>query len=161
LIGAASQYAGLHFDEFLSRLRIEGRDWIDADDLQCLRWLQSAHGVARFSLGQARNGARSVAYSRRRDSLREFVEALPVWDGTPRIDAAFCDAWGAPDDALTRASSRNFFVAMIARLRLRVVGHPRVRGNCLRWQGTANTQSTVTRSGEESLSIHCRECGCA
>jgi Virulence-associated protein E len=115
LIDTAPQYAGLFFDEFLTRLRIGERDWHDADDLECLRWLQSAHQVPRFSLAQARNGARSVAYSRRRDSLREFVERLPPWDGAPRIELALCDAWGAPDDALTRAGSRNFFLAMIAR----------------------------------------------
>jgi len=115
LIGAAQQYAGLHFDEFLSRLRIDGRDWHDADDLACLLWLQSAHCVAKFTIGQARNGARSVAYSRRRDSLREFIEALPEWDHVERIETAFIDAWGAPDDVLTRAASRNFFLAMIAR----------------------------------------------
>ena len=115
LIAGATQYADLHFDEFLSRLRLATRDWTDADDLDVVCWLQAAHGVARFTLGQARNGARNVAYSRRRDSLREFVESLPGWDGIARIDAAFCDTWGAPDDALTRAASRNFFVAMIAR----------------------------------------------
>lgn len=115
LIGDAPQYAELHFDEFLSRLRIAGRDWIDADELELLCWLQRAHGVSRFTLGQARSGARAVAYLRRRDSLREFVESLPTWDGIARIDHAFADAWGAPDDRLTRIAARNFFVAMIAR----------------------------------------------
>ena len=115
LIEKAPQYAGLHYDDFLSRMRIDKRDWIDADDLDCLRWLQSEHRVARFSLGHARNAARSVAYSRRRDSLREFVDALPAWDRTPRIEQAFTDAWGAADNALTRAASRNLFVALIAR----------------------------------------------
>ena len=115
LIGTSPQYAELHFDEFLSRLRIGARDWTDADDLDLLCWLQSAHGVPRFVRAQARNGALAVAYSRRRDSLREFVERLSAWDGTPRIEHAFEDAWGAPDDMLTRAASRNFFVALIAR----------------------------------------------
>src|SRR6266496_3351536 len=100
LIAQAPRYVGLHFDEFLSRMRLDARDWIDADDLDAVRWLQSAHAVARFTLGHARNGVRSVAYTRRRDSLREFVEGLPAWDGTPRIEAAFCDAWGAPDSPL-------------------------------------------------------------
>jgi virulence-associated protein E len=115
LIGGASQYAGLYFDEFLSRMRVDGRDWTDADDLEAVCWLQSSHAVHNFSLGQARNAARAVAYSRRRDSLREFVENLPAWDGSPRIEMAFVDAWGAPDNALTRTASRNFFIAMMAR----------------------------------------------
>jgi hypothetical protein len=115
LIADALQYAGLHFDDFLARPRIDGRDWTDADDLEVLCWLQAMHRVHGFTLGQARNGARAVAYARRRDSLREFVEALPEWDGTARIDLAFADAWGAPENALTRAASRNFLIALIAR----------------------------------------------
>jgi len=115
LIDAALQYSGLHYDEFLSRLRIDDRDWTDADDLGVLCWLQSTYNVATFNVGHARNGARFVAYSRRHDSLREFVESLPAWDTIPRIDAAFADAWGAPDTPLLRASSHNFFVALIAR----------------------------------------------
>lgn len=115
LIAGAPQYAGLHFDDFLSRMRIGARDWSDADDLEALCWLQSAHGVYSFTLGQTRNAARATAYSSRVDSLREFVMSLPAWDGTPRIALAFADAWGAPDCALTRAASTNLFIALIAR----------------------------------------------
>jgi hypothetical protein len=115
LLADAAQYGGLHFDEFLSRMRLDARDWTDADDLAALSWLQSKHSVPGFTLGQVRNAARTLAYSRRRDSLREFVDGLPRWDGTPRIEMAFVDAWGARDDTLTRAASRNFFVALIAR----------------------------------------------
>ena len=115
LIGQAPQYAGLHYDEFLARQRIDGRDWSDADDLELLCWLQAAHATPTFNLGHARNGARAVAFSLRRDSLREFVDGLPAWDGTPRISAAFVDAWGAAPGALTEAASRNFFLAQIAR----------------------------------------------
>jgi predicted P-loop ATPase len=96
-------------------MRLGGRDWTDADDLEALCWLQATNRVPAFTLAHARNGARALAYSRRRDSLREFVEALPEWDGVGRIDLAFTNAWGAPDDPITRAASRNFLVAMIAR----------------------------------------------
>jgi predicted P-loop ATPase len=115
LISTATQYADLHFDEFLSRLRIVARDWTDADDVELLCWLQSTHVVSRFTIGQARNAIRAVAYSRRRDSLREFVESLPAWDEIHRIEHAFVDAWGAVDVPLVQAASRNFFIALIAR----------------------------------------------
>jgi predicted P-loop ATPase len=115
LLAAEARYAELHFDEFLCRTRIGDRDWTDHDEREALFWLQSTHGVPRFSLAHARNATMAIAASRRRDSLREFVEALPAWDGTPRIEHAFTDAWGAPDNVLVRASSRNLFVAMIAR----------------------------------------------
>jgi len=115
LIMNASEYQELHYDEFLSRTRIGDRDWVDADDIEVLCWLQRTHRVAAFKLGQATTAVRAVAFTRKRDSLRDFIEALPEWDGVARIAAAFVTAWGAPDHALTRAASRNFFVALIAR----------------------------------------------
>lgn len=115
LILGSDEYEWLHFDDFLSRPRIEDRDWTDADDLECLRWLQHQHRVARFNLGHARNAARLVGHKRRRDSLKQFVDDLPQWDNIARIERAFVDAWGAPDTPLTRAASHNFFVALIAR----------------------------------------------
>jgi putative DNA primase/helicase len=115
LLAAAAEFADLAFDEFLSRMRIGARDWTDGDDLEAVRWLQCTHGVPKFTLGHARNAARSLAYTRRRDSLREFVQALPAWDGVPRIASAFTDAWGAPASDLIGAASTNFFVALIAR----------------------------------------------
>jgi predicted P-loop ATPase len=115
LINAAPQYADLHYDDFLARLRIGERDWGDADDLDALCWLQSVHRVPGFTKRQVQNAVQGIAYSRRRDSLWEFVSSLAPWDGAPRIEMAFVDAWGATDDALTRAASMNFFVALIAR----------------------------------------------
>lgn len=115
LIGEAPRFRELYFDEFLSRQRLAQRDWMDSDDLELLLWLQGAHSVPGFNLSHARNGARAVAYARRRDSLRLFIETLPKWDGTPRIEMAFIDAWGAADTPLMRSASLNFFIALVAR----------------------------------------------
>jgi predicted P-loop ATPase len=115
LMAAAKQYDCLHFDRFLYRVRMGERDWSDADDRDAVCWLQSAHQVAGFTLNQTRTAAMALAHARPHDSLFEFVMGLPEWDGTPRIDRAFTDAWGAPDTALVRAASRNFFIALHAR----------------------------------------------
>jgi hypothetical protein len=115
LIDGASQYAELHYDEFLRRPRLSDRDWKDEDYLAVVRWLQSAHRVAKFTLAHARHAVLSVAHSRRRDLLKDFVDGLPEWDGVPRIDQAFAAAWGSPDTPLIRAASGNFFIAAIAR----------------------------------------------
>jgi virulence-associated protein E len=114
MVGAA-QFDGLHFDEFLCRVLIGERDWTDHDDRDTLCWLQSTHRVPGFTLGQTRTAVMALAYARRRDALFEFVMGLPKWDGTPRINMAFTDAWGASDNALTRAAAQNFLVALIAR----------------------------------------------
>lgn len=115
LIANEARYAGLHFDEFLSRMRIDRRDWTDADDLDALFWLQDAHRVPSFTLTHARHAARHLAHMRRRDSLKEFIESLPPWDGIERIAHAFVDAWGAVDSPLMRAAAHHFFVALVAR----------------------------------------------
>lgn len=115
LLSQEADFADLHFDEFLYRLRIGERDWTDHDDREALCRLQSTHRVAGFTLGQVRNAAMSLAFARRRDSLRDFVRALAPWDGVERIDHAFVDALGALDTPLTRAASRNLLIAMAAR----------------------------------------------
>lgn len=117
LIERAPQWNRLHFDEFLARQRLDGRDWSDGDDLELLRWLQITHRVPKFALAHARNAGRLVANRRRCDSLIAFMDALPAWDGIERCALAFADAWGAEDTPLTRAASRNFFIALVARAR--------------------------------------------
>jgi predicted P-loop ATPase len=115
LMAAAKQYDCLHFDRFLYRTRFGERDWSDADDRDAVVWLQAAHRVAGFTLNQARTAAMALAHARPHDSLFEFVMGLPEWDGVPRIERAFTDAWGAPDNTFIRGASKNFFVALHAR----------------------------------------------
>jgi putative DNA primase/helicase len=115
LIGAEPRFAGLHFDEFLYRVRFDQHDWTDFNDREVLLWLQATHRVPGFTLGQVRNAIMALAYERKRDSLLDFVNALPTWDRTPRIELAFHEAWGAPDNAVMRAASKNFFIALHAR----------------------------------------------
>lgn len=115
LLAGDDHYAALHLDEFLCRHRLGDRDWTDNDEREALCALQAEHRVSGFTLSQVRNAAMALGFTRRRDSLQDFIAALPNWDNTPRIELAFCEAWGAPDTALTRAASRNLFLAMIAR----------------------------------------------
>lgn len=114
LLAAEMRFNDLHFDEFLYRQRIADVDWSDAHDREALLWAQQTHRVV-FTLGQIRNAAAALAYERKRDSLQEYVNALPKWDGTPRIELALEEGWGAPSTPLVRAASKNLFVASIAR----------------------------------------------
>lgn len=115
LLRTDDYHGALHFDRFLYRVRIGPRDWSDQDDRAALCGLQAVHRVHGFTLGQVRSAVLSLAYERQCDSLEDHVLGLAKWDGVSRIEMAFCDAWGAPDDPVTRAASRNLFVAMIAR----------------------------------------------
>lgn len=115
LLNLARQYEGLYFDDFTYRVRIGARDWTDADDRDALCWLQSAHRVHGFTLTHTRTAVMALAHARRRDTLAEFVLALPEWDRSKRIATAFAVAWGVKDSPLARAASRNFFIALMAR----------------------------------------------
>lgn len=116
LLGAEAAFNGVHWDEFLYRVRFGERDWTDNDDRATVCYLQEAYTAPGITLTHVRNAIRALAYQRRRDSLQDFVTmALPAWDLTPRIVMMLHDAWGAPDNPMMRAASRNLPIAMIAR----------------------------------------------
>ena len=52
----------------------------------------------------------------KRDLLREWVDALPAWDGKPRIETWLQDYAGVEDSAYSRDVSRVILVSMIARV---------------------------------------------
>lgn len=119
-IEAEPRFAGLFYDTLRECIRIaanstKARGWTDDDDLAALEWMQRETGMPGLRLGVVQNAVRRVASKRQRDPLLEYFEALPVWDGTPRIESALCDAWGVRDTAVSRATSRNFFRALAAR----------------------------------------------
>ncbi len=62
------------------------------------------------------NSAISVAASAASyDPVEVWLNALPAWDGVPRVDTAFIRLWGAPDTPYSRAVSRVFFLCAVAR----------------------------------------------
>jgi putative DNA primase/helicase len=106
----------LSYDTFLERMRYGGADFDDSNYPLVLSMLQreEEHGIM-FNMRDAIAAVDTVARERRVNMLRTFVDSLPAWDGTERIELAFTEAWGAPLTDLVRAASRNFFVALIAR----------------------------------------------
>src|SRR5258708_2860740 len=62
LMESEGKYAPLHFDDFLSRPRLGSRDWIDADSLETLCWLQGTFRIAGFTLRQVSNAALALAH---------------------------------------------------------------------------------------------------
>lgn len=49
--------------------------------------------------------------------VRDYLAALPSWDGSPRIDTWLIDYAGAPDGPYVRAVSRMFLIAAVRRVR--------------------------------------------
>ena len=106
--------------------RIGGK-WHVADDERDA-WLR--HEIAeKFSTKSGSNAAMPLKYSAevfldlrralgdglRRDPFRDWLEALPPWDGVPRIDGLLTDLFGAEDDPLTRWASRYIGIGALQR----------------------------------------------
>jgi hypothetical protein len=104
----------LHFDAFLSQVRCNGRQWTDADTLALAERLQTTPGMLRVPLHIVAQGAEAYARRHGRNCVVEFLEGLE-WDGRPRIEQCFVLAFGATDSEYTRAVSRNFWRALVAR----------------------------------------------
>ena len=58
---------------------------------------------------------KALVHDRRCDSFLVWVEGLPPWDQTPRVDGLLTRLFGAPDDALSRWASRYIGVAALQR----------------------------------------------
>ena len=51
------------------------------------------------------------------DPFQPWLEALPPWDGTARLEMLLIDALGADDTPLNRATAERFLIAAVARCR--------------------------------------------
>jgi len=110
--------AGVFFDEFRGRpMRAsdEGMSIVTDDHALALLLQFQRKYNPRAKANQARGALKALIAERQRDTLREYIEGLPTWDGVARIESAFCDIVNAPDTPLIRAASANFFISMIAR----------------------------------------------
>jgi predicted P-loop ATPase len=95
--------------------RIEGGTsrWSDGDDAELRIYFESRYGIVNKS--KIDDAVSHEADSRPYDPLREYLEGLPPWDGTARLDTLFIDLMGAEDSAYTRAITRKTFCAAVAR----------------------------------------------
>lgn len=90
------------------------RFWRDADDAQLISYIDSRYGT--FSARNYEIAVTKVADDRSYHPIREFIETLPSWDGTPRADTLLIDYIGAADNAYVRAVTRKTLCAAVARV---------------------------------------------
>lgn len=69
----------------------------------------------RVALEAAELGVRSAAQRYPTDTLREWLESLPPWDGKPRLDSWLHLYLGCPDDEYTRLTGRAWLRAAVER----------------------------------------------
>jgi Predicted P-loop ATPase and inactivated derivatives len=72
-------------------------------------------GFKKFEEAAVKRAVRLVAYKNRFDSLKDWVNQLPAWDGVPRIDTFFCRHWGIESSAYTKAVGRYWWTLLAGR----------------------------------------------
>lgn len=88
--------------------------WNDTDDAALAVYLNRVYGL--YSPTKMRPAILAVAAERAYHPIREYLEHLPQWDGSPRVERLLVDYFGAEDTSYTRAVTRKTLVAAIARI---------------------------------------------
>ena len=95
--------------------RNDGGTWRDADDAQLLAYMNRVY-QSRFTNSAVVTALIKVADDRHFNPLREYIQALPEWDGVSRVDTLLIDYLGAEDSAYTRAVTRKTLVGAVQRV---------------------------------------------
>ncbi|WP_322354507.1 virulence-associated E family protein [Dehalococcoides sp.] len=112
----------LVFNQQLDGMEIKGsvpwkhpsKYWRDADDAQLISYVDSNYGT--FSQRNYQIAVAKVTDDRSYHPIREFLDALPEWDKSPRVDMLLINYLGAEDNAYVRAVTRKTLCAAISRV---------------------------------------------
>ena len=117
-------FAGFAYNELANRVQIIGEMpwerpegnpfWRDADDAQLLVLLDRRY--VSFSKRNLDACFTKVADDRKFHPARDYLDALPPWDGVERIETLLCRCLQAEDTAYVRAVTRKVFAAAVARI---------------------------------------------
>lgn len=117
-------FAGFAYNELANRIQVTGilpwerpegnHFWRDADTAQLKSLID-----ARYLPFSSRN--HDVAFIKAADDrhfhpIRDYLDALPEWDGVPRVEGLFIEYLRADDTPYVRAATRKSFAAMVARI---------------------------------------------
>ena len=112
------------FNEMAGRVQVTGElpwerpagnpFWRDADTAQLKVLLDNRYVVFPERVLEA--CFTKTAEDRRFHPVRDYLDALPDWDGVERIETLLCRCLQADDTPYVRAVSRKFFTAAVARI---------------------------------------------
>jgi len=88
--------------------------WNDSDNAALKVYLSNTYGL--YSPTKTKDAVLAVAAEKAYHPIKEYLEELPAWDGTPRVETLFINYFGAADTTYTRAVSRKSMVAAVARI---------------------------------------------
>ena len=112
---------GIVFNEFADNLELQPdipwhhkKFWREADDAHLDYYISSHYGP--LSPRCTQSAVDKVADDRSYHPILDFLDALPEWDGIPRLDTLLIDHFGAEDTQYTRAVTRKALVAAVRRV---------------------------------------------
>jgi len=88
--------------------------WSETDGVKLYEYLQNHYGI--YSPSKANHAVIAAAAKRIFHPIREYLQSLPSWDGTPRVETLIVDYFGAEDNHYVRAVTRKTFAAAVARI---------------------------------------------
>ncbi|MGM9938073.1 MAG: VapE domain-containing protein [Candidatus Ornithomonoglobus sp.] len=88
--------------------------WNDSDNAALKVYLSKKYGV--YSPAKTKDAILAVAAERAYHPIKEYLEALPKWDGVKRVERLLIDYFGAENTVYTKAVIRKTLVAAIARI---------------------------------------------
>ena len=116
----------LRYDEFRDRPEIVGRlpwdrksaesyvrRWTDADDASLRIYMEKTYGIT--GKDKIKDAKVKCFEEHKYHPVRDYLNGLE-WDRTPRLDRAVIDYIGADDNELTRAATKTWMVAAVARI---------------------------------------------
>lgn len=91
------------------------RLWTDYDTGLLQIAMQRSLNLQSMAFDTVHRAVLCVAYKNRRHPVKEWL-AVTQWDGVARVERFFEQYMGATDTEFVRAVSKNFFIAMVARI---------------------------------------------
>lgn len=88
--------------------------WRDADEAKLISYIDTTY--ADFSQRHYDTALAVVTDNRAFHPIRDYLNALPDWDGVPRVDTLLIDCLGAEDNPYTRAAMRKWLCAAVRRV---------------------------------------------
>ena len=88
--------------------------WSDSDLASLSIYLDGVYHI--FSSTKLKNALLKASAERAFHPIKEYLEALPEWDGTKRLESLLIDYLGAEDNSYVRAVTRKTLTAAVARV---------------------------------------------
>jgi predicted P-loop ATPase len=88
--------------------------WTDNDTSQLRCYISDVYGI--YSPSKTADALNKAAAKRRHHPIREYLNSLPPWDKTPRVETLLIDHLGADDTPYVRGVTRKTIVVAVARV---------------------------------------------